>query len=42
MSEALLRASRILKGLVGDPEIEEFLDNFIRVERERIEAVESV
>jgi CRP-like cAMP-binding protein len=41
-SEALLRASDILRGLVSDPEIAEFLDKFIEVEKERIEAVESV
>jgi CRP-like cAMP-binding protein len=41
-SEALLRASDALKGLVADPEIKEFLDRFIEVERERIEAVETV
>ncbi len=41
-SEALLRASDVLKGLVTDPELSEFLDKFIAVEKERIEAVESV
>lgn len=41
-SEALLRASAVLKGIVTDPEIATFLDKFIEVEKERIEAVESV
>ena len=41
-SEALLRASDALKQLVSDPELAEFLDNFMAVEKERIEAVESV
>jgi hypothetical protein len=41
-SEALLRASALLKNLVSDPEIAAFLDKFIAVEKERIEAVESV
>ena len=41
-SDALLRASDVLRGLVSDPEIAEFLDKFIEVEKERIEAVESV
>ena len=39
-SEALLRASTLLKSIVTDPEIAEFLDKFIAVEKERIEAVE--
>lgn len=41
-SEALLRASALLKSIVTDPEIAEFLDKFIDVEKERIEAVEMV
>ena len=41
-SEALLRASTVLKGIVTDPEIAAFLDKFIEVEKARIEAVESV
>lgn len=41
-SEALLRASTVLKGIVTDPEIAAFLDRFIEVEKARIEAVESV
>ncbi len=41
-SEALLRASDVIKGLVTDPELAEFLDKFIAVEKERIEAVGSV
>ena len=41
-SEALLDASASLKRLVTDPDIARFLDKFIEVERERIEAVESV
>ena len=41
-SEALLLASAVLKGIVTDPEIAAFLDKFIEVEKERIEAVESV
>ncbi|MBK5257122.1 MAG: cyclic nucleotide-binding domain-containing protein [Vicinamibacteria bacterium] len=41
-SEALLEASANLKRLVGDPEIAKFLDSFIAVEKERIEAVEFV
>lgn len=41
-NDALLQASDVLKKLVADPEIAEFLDKFIELERERIEAVESV
>lgn len=41
-SEALLRASDVLKGIVTDPELASFLDRFIAVEKERIEAVEMV
>jgi hypothetical protein len=41
-NEALLRASSVLKGLVTDPDLAAFLDKFIEVEKERIEAVESV
>ena len=41
-NEALLRASGVLKGLVADPDLAAFLDKFIEVEKERIEAVESV
>lgn len=41
-SEALLRASTVLKGIVTDPELAEFLDRFIEVEKARIEAVEIV
>lgn len=41
-NDALVRASNVLKGLVADPEIAAFLDKFIEVEKERIEAVESV
>jgi CRP-like cAMP-binding protein len=41
-NEALLRASAMLKTIVTDPEIADFLDKFIALERQRIEAVESV
>lgn len=41
-SEALLHASANLKRLVEDPEIAAFIDKFIAVEKQRIEAVESV
>ena len=41
-NDALLQASANLKRLVSDPEIQTFLDKFIEVERERIEAVETV
>jgi len=41
-SEALLGASAVLKDLVGDPEVAQFLDEFVDAERQRIEAVESV
>ncbi len=41
-SDALLRASSVLKGIVTDPEVVTFLDKFIEVEKERIQAVESV
>lgn len=40
-SESLLRASALLKTLVADPDIASFLDKFIAVEKERIEAVEA-
>lgn len=39
---AALKASAVLKGIVTNPEIAEFLDKFIEVEKERIEAVETV
>jgi CRP-like cAMP-binding protein len=41
-SESLLRASALLKTLVADADIATFLDKFIAVEKERIEAVEMV
>jgi len=41
-SEELLRASDVLKKLIKDPELAEFLDKFIELERERIEAVEAI
>ncbi len=40
-SEAPLRDSTALKTIVSDPEIAAFIDKFIAVEKERIEAVET-
>jgi CRP-like cAMP-binding protein len=41
-SDALLRASTVIRDLVTDPEMTQFLDKFIGVEKERIEAVEAI